>query len=390
METVTRSGSLTLTVCSTSEELGAVRDEWEALAAGVEPAGIFATAAWHECWLRHIAPDATPAVAAMRNPSGSLVAVAPLCHWPSRNLGLTIPTLRFTGREVASGDYLDLVAAPDARVEATSLLLDHLAAALRRGALVLLGEIIRGGATDEALSDWIEREGFLVHRQEERQCPYFALAPTFDDYLGRLSSKTRAHLRRKARRIEDEADIEIRRLTSPGESADALPELFRLHALRWQNRGEAGNFTRPGFKEFITDLVRRPPASIRPNVYLMIQRDRAIASLLVFHTSRVAMHYQGGWDPSTDVAKHSPLLVLTSRSISDAIDARLSTFDFLRGDEPYKLDFAPSFRRTHTLLIAGAGLRARGLLVALKLKEVAKGALRRRPAATERPSVREP
>lgn len=375
---------LDLRVLRTETEIAAVRGAWADLATFADPGRMFATPEWHATWLRHVAKDARPAVVVVRAPGGNVIGLAPLCEWPYRDLGWKVPALRFSGIEVVSGDYMDFHAKPENRPQVVAAVLGQADAALARGRMVIFGEVVRDSPTDVMIREWAERHGYAIHFQEARRCPHFPLPETFEDYLKTRSAKVRAHIRRKMRRIAEEPGLQLLRMREPDELQKGLEELFRLHKARWETRGLPGTFVRPGFREFLRDFAAAPPPGVTPIVYMLAKEDRAHAALLIFHCGHMAMHYQGGWDPESPLVKLSPGLVLTSHAIADAIEARLKAFDFLRGDEAYKLDFTDTCRETHTMLVVGRGLRARGYLATVKLKERVKR-MRKQPAAAAPP-----
>lgn len=360
-------GPLALSVVADRE---AARAAWDRLAASATLMGAFATYGWHDAWFRHVAPDATPAVLVAADEDGTAVGLAPFCAMPWRDLGLKLPAFRFSGVDVVSADYMDILAEPGRRAETRGLVLDHLTRVVRSGRLVVLAEIVRGSEMDADLTSWLARTGFPHRMQQENVCPYLELPATFEEYRKGLSKNTRSLLNRRGRQLE-EAGCELRRLSGRDEVARFLPRLFELHEARWRQEGQTGTFIRRGFKEFLSDFVARAPAGVEPFVWALFEKDRAIAGLLFFRCGDTVMYYQGGWDPDSPHARLSPSFALMAKAIAGAIDDGCRTFDFLRGDESYKRKFTQTSRRTYTLLVAG-GWRSRAYLSLLRLKDAVK------------------
>jgi CelD/BcsL family acetyltransferase involved in cellulose biosynthesis len=103
------------------------------------------------------------------------------------------------------------------------------------------------------------------------------------------------------------------------------------------------------------------------------------AALHVFTCRGRGYYYSGGFDPS--LARFSPGTVLTGFAIEDALDRGSHTFDFLRGDEPYKYTWGASNRVNHRRLIwrAGSAGAVAPTLAALeqRIEHAAKQAARR-------------
>ena len=358
------------------EDPATLRADWSRLAAHAGDMSLFATYEWHAIWYRRVAPDARPAVlAAASVADGTVVGLAPFCDRAYKDLGLKLPAVGFSGRDVVSGDYLDVLAEPEWHGRVVEATLDHLAGVLRAGRMVVLGEIVRGSDLDAAVTAWLEREGFRFRVQEERVCPYLDLPASFDEYLKTRSRNTRSLIRRRIRQV-GEAGCTVLRLEGDA-ILPHLPRFFELHRARWESAGQRGVFIRSGFPEFVHDLVAAPPPGVVPILHALNGKDEVSAAFLVFHCGPTAIYYQAGWDPASEHARLSPGLVLMARAIESAIEAGCTTFDFLRGGEGYKRKFTDTFRRTYTLLVAGRGLRARGYLGALRVKDAVKRLLGR-------------
>jgi CelD/BcsL family acetyltransferase involved in cellulose biosynthesis len=351
------------------EDPASLRDDWNRLAAHAGLMSLFATYEWHATWFRRVAPDARPAVVAAAAPDGAVVGLAPLFDGPYRDLGLKLPAVGFSGREVVSGDYLDFLAEPEWRGRVVEATLGHLAGVLRTGRLVVLGEIVRGSDLDAAVTAWLEREKVRFRVQEERVCPYLELPASFEDYLKTRSRNTRSLIRRRIRQV-GEAGCTVQRLEGDA-ILPHLPRFYELHRARWESIGQRGVFIRAGFQEFLHDLVATPPPGVVPVLHALGGDGGVSAAFLMFHCGPTAIYYQAGWDPESEQARLSPGLVLMARAIEAAIEAGCTTFDFLRGGESYKLKFTDTSRRTYTLLVA-RGLRTRAYLAALRAKDAAK------------------
>ena len=170
-----------------------------------------------------------------------------------------------------------------------------------------------------------------------------------DAHLERIDKKDRHEIRRKFRRGE-----------SAGVAIDAsddllrdLPEFIRLHRSRW---GEGGLFT-PTLKgaaeeRFITELFQRAPAGM---ITLLIARSAEFGNFAagLFLNDTDAVRY---WNAGGDIAARalSPGVLLFVAGVTRAIDMRKRTFDFLRGNEPYKYECGAVDTDVLQLTVGGA------------------------------------
>ena len=68
-----------------------------------------------------------------------------------RDRGFRLRALSWAGREVVSGDFLDIVAEPGVRSEVLAATLEFLWTARSEWSLLVMGELIEGGDSDHAL-----------------------------------------------------------------------------------------------------------------------------------------------------------------------------------------------------------------------------------------------
>jgi CelD/BcsL family acetyltransferase involved in cellulose biosynthesis len=363
------------------EDLPRLRPAWERLAAADRRDGFFRGYAWNVLWLHHVAPDATPHVLTVSH-KGELVGLAPLCETVHVDRYFRLPALAFAGRDIVTGDFLDVLAAPGHEDVVRDAFFAHLGDELPRWPLVVLGECLRGSLTARRADEWIAAGGRAARWQQERTCPYIELPADFDAYLATLTRNMRRSLKRHTRQLP-ELGCEIVRLRGASEVLPHLPVLFRLHAERWRERGQSGNFVRPGLPEFVGALVAEPEVS--PELYLVRDAGVPLAALLTFRWGDAVLVYQCGWDPASPHARLSPLAILLGRAIADAIEDGCRWCELLQGDEAYKSRFTAQVRRTATLLVGGRGLRRRAYFAALRVHERWKAARSRPQAAAEEP-----
>jgi CelD/BcsL family acetyltransferase involved in cellulose biosynthesis len=74
-----------------------------------------------------------------------------------------------------------------------------------------------------------------------------------------------------------------------------------------------------------------------------------IASFVCLEWDDTVGLYNSGFSPER--AALSPGLVLLTHVIGDAIARRRSRFDFLRGEERYKLEFEPALESVHRVTV---------------------------------------
>lgn len=318
--------ALAATVIDDEAVLAGLEPAWWALWRRCPAATPFQSPAWLLAWWHHFHPGRLHAVAVHRG--DALVALAP-AYVEDGPLGR-----RLLPMGISLSDYLDLLVDPEVD-----------------GALDALARSAQTGAWDawsledlppDAAADRLPAGPDVTdHTASTDPCPVLPLAQPPD-----LSGCVPARRRRQWRRAHAAADRRGRWSIEAGLPPDTfLDHLFRLHAARWQSRGEGGVLADPIVQAFhraalpalhAAGLVHRTTMQIEGKVvgayYGFLARDRAYA-------------YLGGFDP--DYTEESPGSLLLGDAIASAIRQDAREFHFLRGGEAYKYAWGGQNRWNH-------------------------------------------
>ncbi|MGC4066769.1 MAG: GNAT family N-acetyltransferase [Polyangiaceae bacterium] len=131
-----------------------------------------------------------------------------------------------------------------------------------------------------------------------------------------------------------------------------LSELFRLHAERWELRGQSGVLILPEVREFHREVVPRLLARGRLRLLELRFDGRSAASLYALCAPRKVAYYVGGFAP--EFARFSPGRLLLLHLFEDALRRGVTEIDFLRGVERYKYDWGARNRNTYRVTLQGA------------------------------------
>ena len=308
--------------------LGALDEaRWSALHDRSRLPVVFLTWQWQVEWSRAFAANRPQQILTATDADGSLAGVLPLYEdRPGRH--------RIIGG-VDISDYLDLVAAAGREEEVWQALLRHRAG--QAGEWDLHG-IRAASPTAAVLPALGPGHGLRVTVERQDRCPVLALPKTWEEYLGRLSGKDRHELRRKMRRLERELPgVTVR---SHGEAAgweEAMTRFLTLHRL--SKVGKA-RFMDERMERFFRSATAILAARGWARLWFLEHEGAAVASFICLEYAGSVGLYNSGFDPAR--AQLAPGIVLLAHIIQDAIERGIPTFDFLRGEEPYKYGFGPS------------------------------------------------
>lgn len=188
-------------------------------------------------------------------------------------------------------------------------------------------------ALETALRDAAGRHGWTVIRELEDVCPVVHLpAGDWEQYLASLDAHDRHEIRRKMRRAESAGALRFEEIDDPRDVVEALIE---LHQARWGNQGlfpETEGGARS--KRFLRRLAElEGPGGVLSLGRLTLD-DRAIFAGISFHDGPLVYFYNAGTDPAAKAL--SPGVVGTAAYLRARMTKDCRTFDFLRGNEPYK------------------------------------------------------
>jgi CelD/BcsL family acetyltransferase involved in cellulose biosynthesis len=167
-------------------------------------------------------------------------------------------------------------------------------------------------------------------------CPFAALPESWDAYLNGLSSNTRQKLRRFLRRVEESDDYRITHADEASVESD-LDALIAMWGDKWgASKNEEARRIQQTIQLVTLDCFKDG------NLFMPVlwQGDRRVGALICFTDKRHdnLLFYVAGRDESFNDLPGG--LVLHAHAIRHAIENGFKTYDFLRGNEPYKYSFA--------------------------------------------------
>ena len=329
---------------ATAAEFAQLGAEWDSLFQRANPENIFLSFGWMSTWWKHFGKGQL-AVIAVRDSDGRLVAVAPF-YVARSSAGLGARRLGFLADEHVGSDYMNVLA--DGRFGAA-----------------VVEEIARNLVAHHDLWDYIElrdtadsplmaalsarlvSRGMCVFEAARRACRYVPLPPTFEKYMARISTSLRANYRRRWRALQHEHQGECLAVSDAAELERHFPSLIALHRMRFAERVEESAFLAAGVPEFHFEAMRVLAAEGFVRLFVLKAGGEAVAALYGFRVGQTFQFYQCGMH--TGRLRQGVGQILIGNAIEHTIAGGQATFDFLRGDESYKAQWADRWRENTTL-----------------------------------------
>jgi len=287
---------------------------WSALAIQRRPPSVFLTPEWIAVARAH--ERSTP------------ITLAVADHGVAALARETDGTITLAGGNLT--DEQDVLAAPGRERDVATSVARWIAA--QRAPRVRLGYVPEERPTLEAMSAVLGDAGYRVTRARQTVSPVLDLPTAYETYVQSLGKKERHELRRKVRRLETAGPARFR-FASAAERPAVLDRFFALHRL---SRGEKAGFMTPDVERFFRDIADAlaPIDHLRLGVLRFDGADAAV--LFGFALGPVIALYNAAYDPG--LASLSVGIVSHAWAIREAIARGYTTYDLLRGDEPYKYD----------------------------------------------------
>jgi hypothetical protein len=343
---------------------------------------------WLVPWWKHFGEGRELQMICVRE-SGKLIGLWPLFSEEVRVGGVPVRRLAYLGDGDTGCDDLDMLAEPGRERD----VYDH--------ALALLQDL----PWDVCDLDGMWRESFTALQLAQSfaptrptggvvrdgrlrfVCPHIPLTGTWEGYLEGLSR--RENLRRREKWLFRQPGVSIACAKTPEEAVGATGHFLELHRARWALEGGSDGLCDDRHESFHREASQRLAQTGQLRMYTLYAARRPVASVYGVVQGDKFNYYQSGYDPFW--SSKSPGLVLLARTVEDAFAEGLRDFDFLRGNEGYKADWARAERWTIQIrLWRGArGRAARTALGASVLaRETMKAAMPRGAVAAVRKARR--
>jgi CelD/BcsL family acetyltransferase involved in cellulose biosynthesis len=323
-----------------------LRPEWNALLSASE-ASPFLSWDWLFPYWRRIAPRRTPRLVTARDPDGTLVGVLPLSEVESSALGVPVRRWAFLGDRLVGSDGLDALSRLGREREVADRFAEHVVARLSTVDVLELVDLPRGSLFADRVLERLSGRALRVERGVVGACPRVEVRSSFGSYLDSVGRAE--NLARRRKWLVAQPGFGIERAERPEAIGAALADFFRLHRLRWEREDGSRGIPSPEVRAFHRDATSHLAESGRLRIYTLRIGDTALASVYAIVEPRRLSYYQSGYDPRW--MRRSAGLVLLGEVIGDAFREGKAVFDFLRGEEPYKHEWANASRELEAVRV---------------------------------------
>ncbi len=303
---------------------------------------------WLLTWWRHYGHGHQLFVLAVHDRDQQLIGLAPWYLKQHRVFGSTLHAL---GEGEACSDHVGLICESERKRDVAMALSDWLMSSEGTEHARLL-QLDNTDADDQTLSLFAAAcasRGAWIERRPGPSCWQVILPTTWEEYLASLSRNHRKRCRRWDRTYFKSQRVHVRAAQNSDELEEGMQILSSLHSSRRNSVGCRGVFDRNQFYAFHREVMGHLHNLNRLRLAWLVMDDRPIAIEYQMLSNDSLYAYQSGMDASR--ADISPGSLSVMASIRWAIDSGMRKFDFMRGDEAYKISWGATPVHTSHLRI---------------------------------------
>ncbi|MBI2303229.1 MAG: GNAT family N-acetyltransferase [Chloroflexi bacterium] len=293
--------------------------EWQGLVDVSGQRKVFLTPLWQRTWWQEFSQGRKLALFSIHNDT-RLIGIAPLM-WEDKSLAL------IGSQDVC--DFRDFVVLPGAEATFYKELLGKLETKEWRS--LELPSLPHSSPTLVYFVPLAQSQGYQVDVAQEDVSPLLELPASWEEYLAALRKKDRHELRRKMRRLTQQADY---RCYVASDSHRLIRDMADFLYLCRLSRPEKDEFLTEAREAFLRVLAHSLMEGGYLKLFFMEVDGARVAAAFCLDDGEELALYNSGYDPAYSWL--SVGLLLKSYCIEQAVAWGRKRFNFLRGAEAYK------------------------------------------------------
>jgi len=341
--------NVTTSVIRTRKEAFALEEEYAELYESLAAPNVYFSPEWVYTWLASLGRR-HEVFFVIAESEGRLVGVWPFFEYLLPAFGKAL-----LPAASQAADLFDPVAIPEAREALVSALAENL-----QGFNFVWLPLLTRSFAEDVLEPCMKTLKF-PHLLRQRTPRFFVELERFDNFTSYTATvfgpKTRQNLRRKARRLAEAGDVEMRVLDTAKDIAPWLPKMVELEKSSWKWQERAGIFQLAEMRGFYDLLMQNLAARHRVRVCILTIDGRLVAHEIGFLGMDSYCMHSTVFDP--EFAGQSPGRLLMLFSIQKCIEEGRRIYDFLQNDAEFKRQMSTSESRLWDLILLPNSFRGR-------------------------------
>lgn len=215
--------------------------------------------------------------------------------------------------------------------------------------VMLLCQVPSDSNTVDEIRRFAGKEGLPCHQWVSGDSPYLPIQESWDNYFQQVSSKHRANVTRRLRRLSEIGEVGMERISSESRLKGALEDGFRIEGAAWKDQIGTSIHAQPNSRRFYSRLAERFAQMGWLRLYFLTVAGRRIAFHYSVGYGNKVYLLKPGYDP--EFARFSAVNLLCFLFLKDAFRSGLREFDFLGVEDEWKLQWTSGARRHYWLFV---------------------------------------
>lgn len=335
---------------TSAETLSSLQQDWNRLSEIAESPNVFMTYDWFRAWNQcrageHRSGLRRPEVLVLKK-DGAVSRIAPLVFRATSRFGFVVRRLESLA---SPADYTNFVVGSDPAGQIDAIV-DYLVQTKDQWDLVDLRSLRETGNVKTLIQRALSSTKLIYRVLPEERCPYLAIQTNWSGIVSKLSRSSRRTLRNQQYHLDRmrAEGLRVRIVEDPQEELGLLEKLVALEAQK-----RTGGKLMPPFLAKYPQVFQSLFDTLGPRgwiyVALMELGDRLIAWQLGFRCGKGLWDFSKAYDRS--FARLSPGTMLIPAVLDYGFSHGYKEYDFLMGEEPYKMTWSSDWHETFRVQI---------------------------------------
>jgi CelD/BcsL family acetyltransferase involved in cellulose biosynthesis len=321
-----------------------IRNDWHRLIELNINVTVFQTYEWIHTWwqFNHKYGNMRTIVVKKNN---NIIGIAPLMLSAAKVLGIPYKSLSFASPQ---SDYNDFIYIPQERDEFYNAIIEYLYNIRNLWNIVTLKHIPPESATIEKLIDVGKRNNMLCFSYISSSCPYVDIKQSWEKYYERvIGKKLRYNMDRQLRNLQKRSSTSIVHYSRDISLDRVMNIIFEITRRSYKSRSGNPIFDNETNRNFYIAIAERFYENGWLDIVYLKTGEIPISYHYGFKFRKKYYYYNLAYDES--YSKYSPGMLLLKELIKESFQDGYNEFDFLRGDELYKSDWATEYRKNYAI-----------------------------------------
>jgi CelD/BcsL family acetyltransferase involved in cellulose biosynthesis len=327
---------LELNVLSDDMEFRNFGPKWNNLLINSNVNNPFLTHEWQFAWWEEYGNDKDLFIVVVRL-ENQTIGIAPLMI---SRLGI-FRILEFIGSGIS--DYLGFITHRDYK-NATDEIINFLLKNKRQWDLINLKDVTDVDKIEKCLDSASTNRIKRVYEI----APYLEIKNTWDEFIKKKSKNSRKHLKYNLKKIDKLGDVKI--IDYPGNNFsghELVHSVWGIEKQSWKYQAGTAHFSEVKRRHFLSEILEKFADREWLDALLLKIDNKFVAYSIAFKYNSKIYNYEVGYRQDYPGAGN----YLNTHHLRKTFEEGLKEYDFLRGNESYKLRWTKSYREVYQIVI---------------------------------------